>query len=192
MNNLNRYDIILASASPRRQELLKSLDINFRVEIINGIDESYPTYLESDNVALYISQKKAKSYQSLITDNQLVITADTIVVVDSQILGKPKDCEDAKCMLRALSGRTHKVITGVAITTADKEVAFDAVTIVEFAELTDDEIEYYVTRYNPADKAGSYGIQEWIGAIGVKSISGSYYNVMGLPLHRLYTELRGF
>ncbi len=193
MNNVNdKYDIILASASPRRQELLSSMDISFRVEVIRGIDESYPAELDSNQVTLYISKKKAASYKSLITSNQLIITADTVVVIDNEILGKPKDSAEAIQMLRSLSGRTHKVITGVTITTAEREVAFDTTTIVEFAELTDEEISYYVQRYNPTDKAGSYGIQEWIGAIGVKSISGSYYNVMGLPLHRLYTELKSF
>lgn len=193
MNNVNdKYDIILASASPRRQELLSSMDISFRVEVIRGIDESYPAELDSNQVTLYISKKKAASYKSLITSNQLIITADTVVVIDNEILGKPKDSAEAMKMLRSLSGRTHKVITGVTITTAEREVAFDTTTIVEFAELSDAEISYYVQRYNPTDKAGSYGIQEWIGAIGVKSISGSYYNVMGLPLHRLYTELKSF
>lgn len=192
MNNLNKYDIILASASPRRQELLQSLDIDFRVEVLRDIDESYPIELNSNEIALYISKKKAASYNSLITTNQLIITADTVVVIDNKILGKPVDKTEAKSMLRNLSGRTHKVITGVTINTAEKMVAFDATTIVEFAELSNEEIDYYVERYNPTDKAGSYGIQEWIGAIGVKSISGSFYNVMGLPLHRLYTELKGF
>lgn len=192
LQNLSKYKILLASNSPRRRELLGELGVRYEVCAIDGIDESYPEDTPAEDVALLVSQKKAAAYRQLITSNQLVITADTVVICGEKVLGKPHSEEEAVEMLHALSGVTHKVVTGVTVTTAERSVSFKAVTDVEFAELTDDEIEYYVAKYRPLDKAGSYGIQEWIGCIGIRHINGSFYNVIGLPLHRLYTELKKF
>jgi septum formation protein len=192
LENLHRYNVILSSNSPRRRELLSELGIDFSIKVIKGIDESYPPQLPPNQVAEYISRKKADAYKKLISGNELVITADTIVLLGDKVMGKPKDNDDACKMLKSLSGKVHKVITGVTITTAELQKSFSVVSEVEFAELTDDEISYYVGRFKPLDKAGAYGIQEWIGCIGVKSINGSFYNVMGLPVQRLYTELKKF
>ena len=159
---------------------------------MSGIDESYPCDLNSDMIAQYISQKKAEAYKSLIVDNEMVITSDTIVLLDGKVYGKPVDEADACRMLGELSGRTHKVITGVCISTRERNCAFHVVTEVEFAPLSSDEIEYYVTLFKPLDKAGAYGIQEWIGSVAVRAINGSFYNVMGLPVQRLYAELKSF
>lgn len=192
LSNLNKYKILLASKSPRRRELLQQLRIPFSVVTIGGLDESYPDDIPAVDVPQYISEKKGNAYSSAIHDNELIITADTMVICGDRILGKPKDTDEAKEMLRLLSGRTHLVSTGVSITARDKRTSFTTVTEVDFAELTDDEINHYVENYLPLDKAGAYGIQEWIGAIAVTGIRGSYYNVMGLPVHRLYQELRHF
>ncbi len=189
---LENYDIILASQSPRRQELLKGLDIEFRTLVIDGIDESYPNGLDIEDIVLHIAHNKAKAYDNVISDNTLVITADTIVCMDNEVMGKPSDEAEAVRMIERLSGRTHKVLTGVCIRTAEKESSFVSCTDVHFAEMNSDEIEYYVKKYKPMDKAGAYGIQEWIGYIGVEHISGSYFNVMGLPVQKLYTELKKF
>ena len=182
LENLKKYHIILASNSPRRRELLAGLGIDFEVKTLSGIDESYPCDLNSDMIAQYISQKKAEAYKSLIVDNEMVITSDTIVLLDGKVYGKPADEADACRMLGDLSGRTHKVITGVCINTRERSCAFHVVTEVEFAPLSSDEIEYYVTHFKPLDKAGAYGIQEWIGSVAVRAINGSFYNVMGLPV----------
>ena len=163
------YKIILASNSPRRKELLAGLDVPFEVRVINGIDESYPASLPTD---------------------ELVITADTIVVLDDEVMGKPHDEADACRMLHELSGHTHQVITGVTLTTTERQQSFSVLTDVTFKQLSDDEINYYVTHYRPFDKAGSYGIQEWIGYVGVTQLNGSYFNVMGLPVQRIYEVLR--
>lgn len=192
LENLKKYHIILASNSPRRRELLAGLGIDFEVKTLSGIDESYPCDLNSDMIAQYISQKKAEAYKSLIVDNEMVITSDTIVLLDGKVYGKPVDEADACRMLGDLSGRTHKVITGVCINTRERSCAFHVVTEVEFAPLSSDEIEYYVTHFKPLDKAGAYGIQEWIGSVAVRAINGSFYNVMGLPVQRLYDELKSF
>ena len=192
LENLKKYHIILASNSPRRRELLAGLGIDFEVKTLSGIDESYPCDLNSDMIAQYISQKKAEAYKSLIVDNEMVITSDTIVLLDGKVYGKPADETDACRMLGELSGRTHKVITGVCINTRERSSAFHVVTEVEFAPLSSDEIEYYVTHFKPLDKAGAYGIQEWIGSVAVRAINGSFYNVMGLPVQRLYAELKSF
>ena len=192
LDNLEKYHIILASNSPRRRELLAGLGIGFEVKTLEGIDESYPCDLNSDMIAQYISQKKAEAYKSLIVDNEMVITSDTIVLLDGKVYGKPADEADACRMLGELSGRTHKVITGVCINTRERSCAFHVVTEVEFAPLSSDEIEYYVTHFKPLDKAGAYGIQEWIGSVAVRAINGSFYNVMGLPVQRLYDELKSF
>lgn len=192
LENLKKYHIILCSKSPRRRELLAGLGIDFEVKTLSGIDESYPCDLNSDMIAQYISQKKAEAYKSLIVDNEMVITSDTIVLLDGKVYGKPADEADACRMLGELSGRTHKVITGVCINTRERSCAFHVVTEVEFAPLSSDEIEYYVTLFKPLDKAGAYGIQEWIGSVAVRAINGSFYNVMGLPVQRLYAELKSF
>ena len=182
------YDIVLASKSPRRQQLLRDLGINFRVEVIEGIQEDYPADMPADEVAQFLAVQKARPYT--LRDNELLITADTIVVLDGKVLGKPADEAEAHAMLRALSGRTHHVITGVCVTTATEQRSFADVTEVEFAALTDEEIDYYIEHYRPMDKAGAYGIQEWIGYMGVKRINGCFYNVMGLPAPRLYALLK--
>lgn len=182
--------IVLASNSPRRKELLAGLGLPFEVRVLEDIDESYPAELPVGEVALYIARKKAASYRQMIREDELVITADTVVVVGNDILGKPTDEADAFRMLRLLSGKTHQVTTGVCLLTSDMEHAFDVTTDVTFKSLSDEEIQYYITRYRPFDKAGAYGIQEWIGYIGVTGLHGSYYNVMGLPVQRIYSELQ--
>lgn len=182
-----KLKIILASASPRRKELLAGLDLDFEVKVIKGVSESYPETLRAEEVPQYISREKAAAYQ--VADNELLLTADTVVIVDNTILGKPHDADDARRMLRLISGRTHQVVTGVTLTTAKAQKTFGVTTDVTFRQLTDDEIDYYITHYRPFDKAGAYGIQEWIGYVGVTSIHGSYYNVMGLPVQRIYQEI---
>lgn len=184
------YKIILASNSPRRKELLSGLNIHFNVLVKDGIDETYPKSTPVDDVSLYLSKLKASAYLQDIQEDELIITADTVVVVDDNILGKPIDKEDATRMLRTISGRMHKVITGVSLTTKFKQRSFKVTTEVTFKKLDDSEINYYISTFKPYDKAGSYGIQEWIGYIGVTSINGSYYNVMGLPVQRIYEELK--
>lgn len=186
------YKIILASNSPRRKELLAGLDVDFEVRVIQDIDESFPTSLPTKDIAEFISRKKAAVYQEKMTDDELVITADTIVVLDSEVMGKPHDEADASRMLHKLSGRTHQVITGVTLTTTTRQQSFSVETDVTFKKLSDEEINYYVQRYKPFDKAGAYGIQEWIGHIGVTGLQGSYFNVMGLPVQRIYEALRQF
>ena len=186
------HKIILASNSPRRKELLAGLDVQFEVRVLKGIDESYPATLPTAEIAEYIAQKKAAAYRETIAADELVITADTIVVLGDEVLGKPKDAADARRMLRELSGQTHQVITGVVLTTKERQEHFSVVSNVTFKELTDDEIDYYVETYKPMDKAGAYGIQEWIGYVGVTRLEGSYFNVMGLPVQRIYEALRRF
>lgn len=190
LENLNKYKIILASNSPRRKELLLGLGVDYEVKTLPDVDESYPDGLSGEEIAKHIARGKAEAYRSLIQADELVITADTIVWLDGTVMGKPKDEEEAKDMLMRLSGKTHQVITGVCLTTASTQKTFATVTDVTFAILTDEEVDYYVTRYQPMDKAGSYGVQEWIGFVGVENLSGSYFNVMGLPIQRLYTELK--
>ena len=192
MLDLSKYEVLLASNSPRRRELLGELGIKFKVCALDGIDENYPPETPAEEVALVISKKKAQTYHQLITSNQLIITADTVVVCGNKVLGKPHSEDEAVNMLHQLSGTTHKVVTGVTISTAERASSFKVTTDVEFANLTDEEIKFYVKRFRPFDKAGAYGIQEWIGCIGISHISGSFYNAMGLPLHRLYTELKTF
>ena len=186
------YRIILASNSPRRRELLAGLGLEFSIRTIDGIDESWPGKLKGEDIPLYISRKKAAAYKDLIASDELVITADTIVYVEGQVLGKPADENDARRMLKLLSGREHEVITGVTLLTLQRERSFAVTTTVRFCRLMDEEIDYYIRNYRPMDKAGAYGIQEWIGYVGVESISGSYFNVVGLPLQRLYRELMDF
>lgn len=186
------YRLILASNSPRRKELLSGLGVQFETRVINGIDESYPEGLSVSEIPLYISGKKADAYRSGMSSDELIITADTIVAVDNTILGKPVSAEDARRMLRMLSGRSHQVVTGVTLTTVKAQHSFSVTTEVWFSQLSDSEIDYYVNKYSPLDKAGAYGIQEWIGYVGVERIDGSYFNVVGLPVQRLYRELLAF
>ena len=186
------YKILLASNSPRREELLRGIDIDFEIKVLPNIDESYPLDLPVEEVAEFVAQMKAKSYFSILKEDELLITADTVVVLDGTIYGKPINKKDAAEMLRSLSGRTHRVISGVCLTSITKQTSFSVASDVEFEQLTVEEIEYYIERYSPFDKAGSYGVQEWIGYIGVKHINGSYFNIMGLPIQRLYRELISF
>jgi septum formation protein len=179
--------IILASKSPRRQELLKLMDINFHV-VLKEVDESYPEELSPEEIAVYIAEKKAKAFDETVTD-EIVLTADTIVCVNNQILGKPENEAHAIEMLQTLSGRMHQVITGVCLLYQHRYHSFYDVSEVFFAELSDEEIVSYVKEYKPFDKAGSYGIQERIGLIGIERINGSYTNVVGLPTEKLYREL---
>ncbi len=184
--------IILASASPRRKELLAGLDLDFEVRLLPGIDESYPDDLPTTKISEYIAREKAAAYTGEIGDSELLLTADTIVVVDDEVLGKPSDEDDARRMLHMISGRTHQVITGVCLATRDETRSFSVETDVTFKTLSDNEIDYYIKQYRPFDKAGAYGIQEWIGYVGVESIRGSYFNVMGLPVQRIYNEIKKF
>lgn len=201
-----KYKIILASNSPRRRELLAGLEVNFEVKVLNGIDESYPDDLDAYQVAEFIAQKKAEAYRSLLNEEEssaeesLILTADTVVIApaaDEQndqegkgiILGKPKTADDAVRMLKMLSGKTHHVVTGVCLTTKEEQRHFSVTTEVSFKELTDWEVNYYISHYRPFDKAGAYGIQEWIGYIGCTGLNGSYFNVMGLPVQRIYEEM---
>jgi septum formation protein len=188
--NLKQYKIVLCSNSPRRKELLKGLGLNFQTRIIDGIDESYDKSLPGEDIAKMISEKKAESYKATMSSDELIITADTIVYVDGEVLGKPQNKIDAARMLKMISGKCHDVITGVCLLTSNKCISFSVKTKVSFAQITDDEISFYIENYKPYDKAGAYGIQEWIGYIGVDSIQGSYFNVMGLPVQRLYSELK--
>jgi septum formation protein len=187
--NLQDYRIVLASNSPRRRELLAGLGIDFEVHVLPDIEESYPEDLPVEQIAEYIATEKADAYRRQMEKNDLIITADTIVVAGGEVMGKPADADDACRMLRKLSGSTHQVITGVCLTTRQVQRRFSVMTDVTFKPLSDEEISYYVTRYKPFDKAGAYGIQEWIGYIGVTAINGSYFNVMGLPVQRIYGEL---
>lgn len=179
--------IILASNSPRRKELLGGLGVDFEVKVLKGVDESYPESLPVADVAEFIAAEKAAAYT--VKDDELLITADTVVIVGRDILGKPADAADACGMLRELSGKTHQVVTGVCLTTSKEQRRFSVTTDVTFKQLSDAEINYYVDKYKPYDKAGAYGIQEWIGYIGVTALNGSYYNVMGFPVQRVYEEL---
>ena len=186
------YKIILASNSPRRKELLAGLDLQFEVRVLQDIDESYPHDLPTLKIAEFISKKKADAYVETMADDELVITADTVVILGDEVMGKPHDEADAKRMLGELSGRTHQVATGVTLSTKERQMRFSVVTDVTFKQLSADEIDYYVRTYHPMDKAGAYGIQEWIGYIGVTALKGSYFNVMGLPVQRIYEALKTF
>lgn len=187
---LKQYKVILGSGSPRRRQLLAGLDIDFEVRLIEGLEENYPDSLQGEDIPLFLAMQKSSAYS--LADDELLITADTIVWQDGKVMGKPKSEDDAKAMLHSLSGNCHEVITGVCVRTNRRTETFAAVTTVSFAALTDEEIDYYVAKYRPMDKAGSYGVQEWIGYIGVERIDGSYYNVMGLPIQRLYSLLKTF
>jgi len=186
------YHIILASNSPRRKELLRGLDIAFDVRVQSDIAEDYPADTAPADVAAYISREKANAYKDTIAENELIITADTVVIVGNEILGKPHDDAEAKEMLHKISGRKHQVVTGVCLTTTEKQRCFSVSTDVTFKNLKEEEIDYYIETYSPLDKAGAYGIQEWIGYIGVTALEGSYFNVMGLPVQRIWEELNRF
>lgn len=189
---ITNYKVLLASNSPRREELLRGIDIDFEVKVLPDIDESYPDNIPSEEIAEFVAIKKAKPYAASLHEDELLLTADTIVLLEDKVLGKPANKKEAKQMLRQLSGKTHRVITGVCLTSTKKQTSFSATSDVEFGKLTDQEIEYYVERYSPMDKAGAYGVQEWIGYVAVKHINGSYYNIMGLPIQRVYRELIKF
>ena len=191
LNNLKDYQLILASKSPRRQEMLKELGVEFEIKL-KEVEEVYPEGLSAIEIPVYLAELKASAFLDDIKDKDLVITADTIVCIDDWILGKPKDRADAVKMLKALSGRSHKVVSGVCLTSLKKKLSFSTTTDVHFKVLTDEEINYYIDNYKPFDKAGAYGIQEWIGFIGIDGIEGSYFNVVGLPIQRLYQELSTF
>jgi len=189
---LKKYDIILASASPRRKQLLEELGIPFEVQIKN-VDESFPSDLNTEEVAAYLSTLKSNAFPDEdFNQRTLIITADTIVTIDGKILGKPTDREDAIQILKQLSGKKHQVITGVTLRSKNKQIVFSVTTDVYFKALSNDEIEFYVDTFKPFDKAGAYGIQEWIGHVAIEKIEGSYFNVMGLPTHRLYEEMMTF
>ena len=183
-----KYKLILASNSPRRRELMDGLELPYEVRLMKGIDESYPDGLAPEEIPVFISRKKASAYT--LAPDELLITADTIVWLDGHVLGKPADEAKACQMLRALREQTHQVVTGVTLTTTELQHSFSCTSDVTFGPLADEEIQHYVSRYHPTDKAGAYGIQEWIGYVGVTALRGSYFNVMGLPVQRLYTELK--
>ena len=189
LDNLQKYDVILASNSPRRRELLTNLGITFSPFVIFGIDESYPSDLKGEEVALFVAEKKAAAYKEHIRHNRLIITADTIVSTAEGVLGKPQDEQAAWDMLRLISGREHSVTTAFTLNTTECHISQAVTTVVKFAPLTDEMIEYYIRRFLPFDKAGAYGIQEWIGLAAVESINGSYSNVVGLPTQQLYEAL---
>lgn len=192
LENISKYKIILASQSPRRKELLDGLDLTFEVKTLPGADEGYPDTLQKEEIPLYLSKKKAAHNRPLIQGNTLLITADTIVWIGGKTFGKPRNQEEAKYMLAILSGKTHEVITGVSLTTQEKQKSFHSTSKVEFAKLEEEEIDFYVKKYKPFDKAGAYGIQEWIGYAGVRNMEGSFYNIMGLPLSLLYSYLKNW
>ena len=189
LQNIDKYKIILASQSPRRIELLNGLNIKFEVQVLD-VNEDFPAQMVGVDIPMYLAEKKANAYRHIMDEHTMIITADTIVWHEGKVLGKPVDETDARRMLRALSGKTHQVITGVCISTLQRRKVFHVISDVRFARLTEAEIEYYLHNFKPYDKAGSYGVQEWIGFVGVEHINGSYFNVMGLPVQRLYNELK--
>lgn len=189
LENLQKYEVILASNSPRRRELLTNLGVTFMPFVIFGIDESYPPELKGEDVALYVAKKKAAAYKEHIRDNRLIITADTIVSTSEKVLGKPKDEQEAREMLRLISGKEHTVTTAFTLSAPEVQTCQAVTTVVKFATLTEEMIDYYVRSFLPFDKAGAYGIQEWIGLAAVESIEGSYTNVVGLPTQQLFKAL---
>ena len=185
------FKLILASQSPRRQDLLAELGFDFTIRTLS-VEEKYPDDLAKSEVAVFLAKLKAHAQKTILKPNELIISADTIVLLDDEILGKPNSFEEGKAMLEKLSANKHQVITGVCLLSAEKEICFSDSTQVTFNHLSKQEIEHYLTTYQPYDKAGSYGIQEWIGMIGVQGIQGSYFNVMGFPVHKVYKELLKF
>ena len=190
LDNLKNYRIVLASQSPRRKELLAGLGLEYETRVLPDVDESFPPELTGGDIPMYIAREKAEAYRPSLSADELLITADTIVWLGGTVLGKPVDRDDALRMLGLLSGRTHEVYTGVCLTTIRWQHTFTARTEVRFCPLDEEEITWYVDRYRPFDKAGAYGVQEWIGFVGVEHIAGSYFNIMGLPVQRLYRELK--
>lgn len=191
MINFDHYEIILASQSPRRQQLLKDMGFKFKV-IVTDVDEIYPQEMPVSEIPVYLAEIKANAIANEIKENTLIIAADTIVTIGNKVLGKPRDEADAFVILQQISGRMHKVITGVCLKTSLKQKSFFAESNVYFRHLSDEELNYYITNYKPFDKAGAYGVQEWIGYVGIERIEGSYFNVMGLPTQMLYKELINF
>ena len=191
LNNLEDYQLILASQSPRRHQMLKELGLDFKIQT-KDVEEVYPDHLKGEEIPVYLAKLKAEAFVLDLNEKELVITADTIVCVDDMVLGKPKDRDEAVSMLKLLSGRSHQVISGVCLKSKEKEASFSTTTHVHFKELSLEEIDYYIDNYKPFDKAGAYGIQEWIGFVGIDGIEGSYFNVVGLPIQRLYQELNKF
>ena len=189
-DRLKNYRLILASASPRRRELLGACDLNFVLAEKFECEECYPANLDADKVAEYLSQLKSNAYPHTLADNDILLTADTVVIVGGEILGKPKNNADAERMLKILSGATHKVVTGVTLRTHLRTISFSAESLVTFRNLEDEEIAYYIEKYRPLDKAGAYGIQEWIGYTAIEGIEGSFYNVMGLPVQKVCIALK--
>ena len=192
LSNLKKYHIILASKSPRRQELLRGMGVEFSI-LTKETDESFPTEMPLDEVPKYLSLQKSLAFTNdELPADYLLITSDTVVICEGEILGKPKNKEDAERMLRLLSGKTHHVVTGVTVRSAEKTESFAVRSNVTFAQLDDEEIDYYIEHCKPYDKAGAYGIQEWIGYVGISGLEGSFYNVMGLPTRKLYGVLKAF
>ena len=191
IDKLNDFKIILASRSPRRQQLLRELGLKFDV-VVEEYDESYPAGLTGEEIARYVSYEKAALFRNRLSENEIVIAADTIVWCNNKVLGKPADREDAIAILKEISGNTHEVITGVSLRTKNREMTFSDTTKVTFEAFSEEEIHYYIDNFKPYDKAGAYGIQEWIGIIACSHIDGSYFNVVGLPVQRLYRELQDF
>ena len=189
MHSIKNYKLILASASPRRQQLMKDAGFTFEVRLKN-VEEKYPQELHWENVPEYLSKVKASAFREELKADEVLITADTVVCIHDRILGKPADRKEAISMLRKLSGNRHLVVTGVSVTTRTEQLSFSSRTDVFFKHLSNEEIIFYVDTYKPFDKAGAYGIQEWIGYIGIERIEGSFYNVMGLPIQKLYETLR--
>ena len=189
-DRLKDYRLILASASPRRRELLAACDLEFVLADKFECEECYPADLATDKVAEYLSQLKSNAYPHALGEKDILLTADTVVILGDKILGKPHSEEEAVEMISSLSGATHKVVTGVTLRTAKQTISFSAESLVSFRMLDAEEVRYYVEKYRPLDKAGAYGIQEWIGYIGIEGIEGSFYNVMGLPVQRLYATLK--
>ena len=189
-DRLKNYRLILASASPRRRELLAACDIDFTLAEKFECEECYPADLEADKVAEYLSQLKSNAYPHALKESDILLTADTVVIAGGEILGKPKNNADAERMLKILSGATHKVVTGVTLRTPSRTISFSAESLVTFRELENEEIEYYIEKYRPLDKAGAYGIQEWIGYTAIEGLQGSFYNVMGLPVQKVCIALK--
>ena len=189
-DRLKNHRLILASASPRRRELLAACDIDFTLAEKFECEESFPADLEADKVAEYLSQLKSNAYPHALKEGDILLTADTVVIAGGEILGKPKDSADAERMLKILSGATHKVVTGVTLRTPSRTISFSAESLVTFRVLENEEIEYYIEKYRPLDKAGAYGIQEWIGYTAIEGLQGSFYNVMGLPVQKVCIALK--
>lgn len=193
LEKLNNYEVVLGSSSPRRRELLEQLGIEFRVDTsFNQNEEAYPTNIECNEIPQYLAEQKSLNYKKELTENQILITADTLVILDNIALGKPANKLEAIQMLQKLSGKIHQVVTGVAIRGFFKTKSFNDISEVEFASISNTDIEWYIDNFKPFDKAGSYGIQEWIGVTHIKEIKGSFYNIMGLPTEKLYRELLKF